>query len=252
MVNLATNFSIDADDSYEQTENGDPLSLAKRGRNFPIFVKPHEFRMKFLNRILHVDRKSNKNGLVRLRNETNGGRTLHTSLVLENGDVGTLLTWEEEDSDTFTLREHKLTIGASRERLDSIGRERLTGVGRERLNSINAPRERHNSSSRSRERLNSQSSSDERDGHYGVKLPVLLPVGSSMDNEEKRARPLRLPPIQLPPIYKTRERQLRHRDFSLPSAMKAPMSDREWDELQDCRYLRHGLKKFRGSNLCRS
>lgn len=245
MVDLATHFSVDADDISEQTKNGDHRNFAHRRRTLPIFVKPSEFRMKFFNRILNVDGKSNKKGLVRLGGEINGNRTLHTSLVLENGDVGTLLTWEEEDNRTLTPHERKLSIGVPRERFDSIGRERL--------DNINDSREGNSSiGKRNRERLDGHNSSDGRDEHYGLKLPVLLSMVTTMDNEEKRVRPLRLPPIQLPPIYKTRERQLRARDFSLPPAIKGPFSDQEWDELRDCRYLRNGLKKFRGSSLCRS
>ena len=67
-------------------------------------------------------------------------------------------------------------------------------------------------------------------------------------DEEKKERPLKLPPIVLPPIYSMTPRPLVFRDYSGPPYVPPPVSTEEWEDLQDCRYLRPAMKKFREVN----
>lgn len=57
-------------------------------------------------------------------------------------------------------------------------------------------------------------------------------------------RPLKLPPIILPSIYNTKTYPLGKPDLSY-RAPQGPITEEEWDELQDCRYLRPAPKKFK-------
>ncbi|XP_021361190.1 uncharacterized protein LOC110455401 [Mizuhopecten yessoensis] len=66
----------------------------------------------------------------------------------------------------------------------------------------------------------------------------------------RQERPLRLPPIMLPPIYSTKPLPMLTRDFSLPVEPPTPLSDDDWDELQDCRYLRlYSPRKYRSNSI---
>lgn len=56
----------------------------------------------------------------------------------------------------------------------------------------------------------------------------------------------RSPPV-LPPIYMSRPRPfktLQQRDIWISTEARGPISDEEWQELKQCRYLRSGLRKF--------
>ncbi|XP_069140342.1 uncharacterized protein [Argopecten irradians] len=82
-------------------------------------------------------------------------------------------------------------------------------------------------------------------------LPV---VNTSTEQKEvtsrKQERPLRLPPIMLPPIYSTKPLPVLTRDFSLPTDPPAPLSDEDWEELQECRYLRlYSPRKYRSNSI---
>ncbi|XP_012939078.1 uncharacterized protein LOC106012021 [Aplysia californica] len=60
----------------------------------------------------------------------------------------------------------------------------------------------------------------------------------------KRKRPLRLPPILLPKVYTIAQRPLQCREFLTPTKIRGPITDSEWEELKDCRYIRHALPRF--------
>lgn len=66
--------------------------------------------------------------------------------------------------------------------------------------------------------------------------------------DENKERPLKLPPIVLPPIYSMTPRPLVFRDYSGPPYVPPPVTKEEWEDLQDCRYLRPAMKKFRETN----
>ncbi|KAK3609216.1 hypothetical protein CHS0354_035156 [Potamilus streckersoni] len=75
-------------------------------------------------------------------------------------------------------------------------------------------------------------------------LPIIVPEDSNKTDESKKERPLKLPPIILPPIYTVTPRQPVPRDFSGPVVIPTCNED-DWEDLQDCRYLRPAMKKFR-------
>lgn len=67
-------------------------------------------------------------------------------------------------------------------------------------------------------------------------------------DEQKKERPLKLPPIVMPPIHSMTPRPLVFRDYSGPPYVPPPVTKEEWEDLQDCRYLRPAMKKFRERN----
>lgn len=69
-----------------------------------------------------------------------------------------------------------------------------------------------------------------------------------LKDEVKKERPLKLPPIVLPPIYSMTPRPLVYRDYSGPPYVPPPVTAEDWEDLQDCRYLRPATKKFRETN----
>lgn len=90
------------------------------------------------------------------------------------------------------------------------------------------------------------------------------PLANSMshvarDQPTRRRRPLRLPPMLLPPIYsmqttplirRDREWQVEDPNPEFPTCVRTEhacnrITDEMWEDLQDCRYLRPGLKKYR-------
>ncbi|KAL3863763.1 hypothetical protein ACJMK2_005499 [Sinanodonta woodiana] len=75
-------------------------------------------------------------------------------------------------------------------------------------------------------------------------LPIIVPEDSNKTEESKKERPLKLPPIILPPIYTVTPRQPVPRDFSGPVVIPT-CNEEDWEDLQDCRYLRPAMKKFR-------
>lgn len=79
-------------------------------------------------------------------------------------------------------------------------------------------------------------------------LPIIKPDQEKSEKVttkgEKMERPLRLPPIILPPIYTLTPRALIVRDFSSPTSVPPPISEEDWEDLEDCRYLRSIKKHF--------
>ena len=65
---------------------------------------------------------------------------------------------------------------------------------------------------------------------------------ASSTNLARRKRPLLLPPIMLPPIYTVKPTPLRLRDevcfMGASPRARRQISDEEWENLKDCRYLR--------------
>ncbi|KAK6185822.1 hypothetical protein SNE40_007970 [Patella caerulea] len=61
-----------------------------------------------------------------------------------------------------------------------------------------------------------------------------------------RKKNLRLAPVLLPPIHTVKQSTLTPRETAPPARVpRGPITDDEWNELQECRYIRPGLKKFR-------
>ncbi|XP_059169112.1 uncharacterized protein LOC131950918 [Physella acuta] len=71
-----------------------------------------------------------------------------------------------------------------------------------------------------------------------------IPSASDDVTKPKKRRPLRLPPILLPRIYTIAPRPLKYREFMTPTKARGSISDAEWEDLKDCRYIRNGLPRF--------
>ncbi|XP_052771591.1 uncharacterized protein LOC128211177 [Mya arenaria] len=67
-----------------------------------------------------------------------------------------------------------------------------------------------------------------------------------------RERPLKLPPIMLPPVYTLAARPLMVRDYSGPPYIPPPPEEEDWEDLQDCRYLRPAKKQFKATKGSKS
>ena len=76
----------------------------------------------------------------------------------------------------------------------------------------------------------------------GFQADGVFSRAASSTNLARRKRPLLLPPIMLPPIYTVKPTPLRLRDevYFMGASPRAhrPVSDEEWENLKDCRYLR--------------
>lgn len=97
-----------------------------------------------------------------------------------------------------------------------------------------------------------ESESEVKEDIEKQKLPA---VQNNEEKEEenprddvKKERPLKLPPIVLPPIYSMTPRPLVYRDYSGPPFVPPPVTTEDWENLQDCRYLRRATKKFGDTN----
>jgi len=164
--------------------------VKRSGQQTPLYIPPNEFRMKLLKRILSVDGTIDNKALQKLQ-KTSTDKTLQANIVFQNGDVGTLISFDrytdnnEEDNESTTPEQ---TLPA---------------------------------------------------------LPVEPERTTVNPNGEKKERPLKLPPIMLPPIHTLNPRPLLYRDFSGPVELPGPLTNDDWDELEDCRYLRPSRKQFK-------
>jgi len=83
-----------------------------------------------------------------------------------------------------------------------------------------------------------------------VELPNLKGVDSSNPTPRYKERPLRLPPIILPRIYNMKPLPIIPRDFSVPTDPPTPVTDEQWEDLQECRYLRqYSPRKYRSTSI---
>lgn len=106
------------------------------------------------------------------------------------------------------------------------------------------------------EKINNTENKEEKESENETTLPSIGIDRSNSGNSKKYGfssptprtyeKPLRLPPIILPPIYNMQPRPLMPRDFEIPPNPPKTLTDEEWDDLYECRYLRPAMKKFRG------
>ena len=75
------------------------------------------------------------------------------------------------------------------------------------------------------------------DGDAG--LSSFQRVPSRQTSALKRHRQLRLPPILLPRVYTVQPRPLKALKFPAPTKLPGPITETEWEDLHDCRYIRH-------------
>ena len=163
------------------------IEQTNKRTELPLYIPPNEFRMKLLKRILSVDGTIDNKALHKLQ-KTSSDRTLQANIVFQNGDVGTLISFDRSES-----------------------------------------RENDDNDAKDKQELPVLQQENER---------VVRPKG------ENRERPLKLPPIMLQPVYTLTPRPLMVRDFSGPPTFPPPLTEDDWEDLEDCRYLRHAKKQF--------
>lgn len=157
----------------------------------PVFIPPNEFRMKLLKRILSVDGTIDNSALQKLQ-RTSSERTLQANILFQNGDVGTLISFDRVPDENENKGDNSDQAAESLPAIQSRAERRREGRA---------------------------------DG-------------------EKVERPLKLPPIMLPPVYTLTPRPLVFRDYSGPSVLPPPPDEEDWEDLEDCRYLRPAKKQF--------
>lgn len=64
---------------------------------------------------------------------------------------------------------------------------------------------------------------------------------------QKKRRQLRLPPILLPRVYTVKPRPLKALEFPEPTTLPGPITETQWEDLLDCRYIRHTTPRARES-----
>lgn len=182
-------------DKARNSKPSDRTFSPRKQAQSPVYIPPNEFRMKLLKRILSVDGHIDNKALQKLQKSSNE-RTLQANILFENGDVGTLISFDRlsDDSDKQET-----------EKKDEANKS---------LPALNV------------------------DDKEKMERPK---------DSEKRERPLKLPPIMLPPIYKLTPRPLTFRDYSGPPYIPPPPRDEDWEDLEDCRYLRPAKKLFTAS-----
>ena len=182
-------------DKTRSSQADDNFSPRKPTQSSPVYIPPNEFRMKLLKRILSVDGTIDNKALHKLQ-KSSSERTLQANILFQNGDVGTLISFDRLNDET--------------EKKDDEKEETEQG------------------------------------------LPSLKPEETEKQDRTKdgvkRERPLKLPPIMLPPVYTLTPRPLVFRDYSGPPYIPPPTRDEDWEDLEDCRYLRPAKKQFKTSN----
>ena len=65
----------------------------------------------------------------------------------------------------------------------------------------------------------------------------------------RKERPLRLPPIQLPRIYTLKPLPILPTDYDTATPTSRPLTDEEWEDLKECRYLRPSPPRYRARDF---
>lgn len=76
----------------------------------------------------------------------------------------------------------------------------------------------------------------------GVATPKHLKINDIDDNDQER-KPYALPPLVLPPIYLTNTTPVKTKSEKVTD--KGHVSQKDWEELKKCRYLRPALSRYR-------
>lgn len=185
-------------DKARSVPTSEPTSQGQKQTTNPVFIPPNEFRMKLLKRILSVDGTIDNKALQKLQ-KTSSERTLQANILFQNGDVGTLISFD---------------------------------------------------------RVPDENENENPDATKESELPAIQPQNEKRRERradgEKVERPLKLPPIMLPPIYTLTPRPLIFRDYSGPPNIPPPPCEDDWEDLEDCRYLRPAQKRFRTSKESKS
>lgn len=175
-----------------------------------VYLSPTKFKMRLLKRLVSVE--SNKQDLktASIFKRTQSENGLQASIVLPNGEIGTI----------YSLDKTKKQLSRQSSQNDEIGSNVL--------------------SSKSVLPVLSQENGMEKDDAdaFGLQSP----------EPKCYRRPLKLPPIMLPSVYSTKTYPLGKPDLSYRPP-PAPITDEEWEELKDCRYLRPAPKRFRDREI---
>ncbi|CAC5418838.1 unnamed protein product [Mytilus coruscus] len=175
-----------------------------------VYLSPTKFKMRLLKRLVSVE--SNKQDLktASIFKRTQSENGLQASIVLPNGEIGTI----------YSLDKTKKQLSRQSSQNDDIGSNVL--------------------SSKSVLPVLSQENGMEKDDAdaFGLQSP----------EPKCYRRPLKLPPIMLPSVYSTKTYPLGKPDLSYRPP-PAPITDEEWEELKDCRYLRPAPKRFRDREI---
>lgn len=68
-----------------------------------------------------------------------------------------------------------------------------------------------------------------------------------MHPQPRKEKPLRLPPISLPRIYEMKPLPILPTDYNSLTMPPKSVTDEEWEDLKECRYLRPSPRKYRYS-----
>ncbi|GFR93699.1 HSPB1-associated protein 1 [Elysia marginata] len=77
-----------------------------------------------------------------------------------------------------------------------------------------------------------------RDEHH-TRLSPFQRMSSRLTSAPQKRRQLRLPPILLPRVYTVQPRPLKALEFPAPTTLPGPITEAQWEDLFDCRYIRH-------------
>lgn len=69
-----------------------------------------------------------------------------------------------------------------------------------------------------------------------------------MHPQPRKEKPLRLPPISLPRIYELKPLPILPTDYNSLTLPPKTITDEEWEDLKECRYLRPSPRKYRSSS----
>ncbi|GFO14754.1 hspb1-associated protein 1 [Plakobranchus ocellatus] len=79
----------------------------------------------------------------------------------------------------------------------------------------------------------------DHDEKYQRRLYHSVHDESRQPTSPKKPRQLQLPPILLPRIYSMKPRPLKTLEYPEPTKMPGPITEAQWEDLHDCRYIRH-------------
>ncbi|CAG2254776.1 uncharacterized protein [Mytilus edulis] len=174
-----------------------------------VYLSPTKFKMRLLKRLVSVESKQDLKTASIFKRQQSENG-LQASIVLPNGEIGTI----------YSLDKTKKQLSRQSSQNEDIGSSVL--------------------SSKSVLPVLSQENGMEKDDvdAFGLQSP----------EPKCYRRPLKLPPIMLPSVYSTKTYPLGKPDLSYRPP-PPPITDEEWDELKDCRYLRPAPKRFRDREI---
>lgn len=88
-----------ATDKARNAQQEDSNFPPRKQTQSPVYIPPNEFRMKLLRRILSVDGTIDNKALQKLQ-KSSSERTYQANIMFQNGDVGTLISFDRLANDT--------------------------------------------------------------------------------------------------------------------------------------------------------